>query len=367
VGADSDKLIADAVRVAVSADVVVLAVGIDGSIEGENGDGRIIGYDSLGISLPGNQSGLVAAVALAAKKPVVLVVTGSSADLAMAKANAKVGAILWMGYAGQAGAAGVADVIFGKHNPDARLTSTFYPASFVDAWTGFAAGGWDNARNASYFDANMRPNGTTGNPGRSHRFYTGNASYKFGDGLSYSSWSFEHLPTQEHNHSGTVSVNKSITTVTQEHNHSGTVSVNLARVVAYAQRFTKAWRQSRYGTGIVSEEERAEGALEDEMALATIRVRVRNTGLSTGSSPLLAFVTPPKGLAGEGGVPLRALVGFDKVRLSPGEAATASLALLAEHLAVAGPMGGRQALAGQWGLWVGSNNNDGVQLQLDVA
>jgi hypothetical protein len=66
-------------------------------------------------------------VALAAKKPVVLVVTGSSVDLSMPKANPKVGAIVWIGYAGQAGGAGVADVIFGKHNPDGRLTSTMYP------------------------------------------------------------------------------------------------------------------------------------------------------------------------------------------------------------------------------------------------
>lgn len=33
---------------------------------------------------------------------------------------------------------------------------------------------------------NMRPNPTTGYPGRSYRFYTGETVYNFGDGLSYS-------------------------------------------------------------------------------------------------------------------------------------------------------------------------------------
>jgi len=35
-------------------------------------------------------------------------------------------------------------------------------------------------------DMHMRPNSTSGNPGRSHRFYTGTPVYKFGEGMSYS-------------------------------------------------------------------------------------------------------------------------------------------------------------------------------------
>ena len=50
------------------------------------------------------------------------------------------------------------------------------PAAFVDHWhPGIDpyTGGPNSPRNASYFDSNMRPNATTGNPGRTHRFYTG--------------------------------------------------------------------------------------------------------------------------------------------------------------------------------------------------
>ena len=68
---------------AVEADVTVVAVGIDSSFEGENGDYRAFN----GIGLPGAQAELVATVAAAAKAPIVVVVTGSSVDLAAIKAS----------------------------------------------------------------------------------------------------------------------------------------------------------------------------------------------------------------------------------------------------------------------------------------
>ena len=74
---------AEAVAAAKAADVVVLAIGIDGNFEGENGDFRAFSPD--GIALPGNQAALVAAVAEAAAKPVVVIVSGSSVDLAPIK------------------------------------------------------------------------------------------------------------------------------------------------------------------------------------------------------------------------------------------------------------------------------------------
>jgi hypothetical protein len=64
-------------------------------------------------------------------------------------------------------------VLFGKINPSGKLTQTWYPESFTKA--------------VSILDMGMRPNKTSGNPGRSYRFYTGGDEvFKFGDGLSYS-------------------------------------------------------------------------------------------------------------------------------------------------------------------------------------
>ena len=165
-----------------------------------------------------SQAALVAAVAKAAAAPITVLVTGSSVDLTPIKANPKVGAILWRGYSGEAAGQATADVIFGTacsplashcpppaslrprrchacrpsnwsrptrltlaftprptgtHNPSGRLTSTFYPADFVNAWKPGLdpyTGGISPPANASYFDHSLRPNATTGNPGRTHRF-----------------------------------------------------------------------------------------------------------------------------------------------------------------------------------------------------
>jgi len=37
---------------------------------------------------------------------------------------------------------------------------------------------------------NMRPNASTGYPGRTHRFYTGTPTWPFGTGLSYTEWAY---------------------------------------------------------------------------------------------------------------------------------------------------------------------------------
>eukprot|EP01052_Picozoa_sp_SAG31_P043113 SAG31_NODE_7081_length_1794_cov_1.337463_2_plen_209_part_00 len=110
--------IAKAVSATAAADTVMVAIGIDSSFEGENGDYRAIVAD---IGLPGSQLALVTAVAKAAKQPIVVLVTGSSSDLTQVKADPKVGAILWRGYAGEAAGQATADVLFGHYNPSGRL------------------------------------------------------------------------------------------------------------------------------------------------------------------------------------------------------------------------------------------------------
>lgn len=133
--------------------------------EAENNDRRALSGD---IGMPGHQGELVSKVAAAARKPVIVVVTGSSLDLTELKHNKNVGAILWRGYSGEAAGMATADVLFGTFNPSGRLTSTFYPQSFVTAWKSGIdpyTGGPNPPRNASYFDHHVRPNSTTGKPG----------------------------------------------------------------------------------------------------------------------------------------------------------------------------------------------------------
>merc|ERR1712083_1040785 len=102
---------------------------------------------------------------------------GGAQDISKAKEDDNVDSILWVGYPGQSGGQAIAEVLFGQVNPSGKLTQTWYPASYLDK--------------CSFFDMNMRPNSTTGCPGRSHRFYTGPTVYKFGDGLSYTSFAYK--------------------------------------------------------------------------------------------------------------------------------------------------------------------------------
>ena len=140
---------ADAVKKARAADVTVLVVGLDGSQEGE-------GHDRTTIDLPGVQGKLISAVAEASKDPIVLVVmSGGPVDVSAAKANPKVGAILIVGYPGQSGGQAIAETIFGDNNPGGKLTQTWYYANYTSE--------------ISMFDMNMRPNTTTGSPGRTYR------------------------------------------------------------------------------------------------------------------------------------------------------------------------------------------------------
>jgi hypothetical protein len=165
----------DATKAATSADVAVVVIGIDQTQESE-------GHDRTSIALPGHQNDLVAAVAKAAKQPIVVVVmTGGAVDLATVRATPNVGAVVWCGYPGQSGGQAMADVLFGTYNPGGRLPYTIYPAAFT---------------NTSMFDRHMRPNATTGNPGRTYRFYTGQAVYEYGSGLSYTTFTYSNTTAQ---------------------------------------------------------------------------------------------------------------------------------------------------------------------------
>nr|AJP06250.1 BXL1 [Pinus tabuliformis] len=161
----NDSLIAEAVQTASSADATVLIVGGDLSLEAES-------LDRTSLLLPGQQQQLVTQVADASKGPVVLVImSGGPFDITFAKDDNKISGILWVGYPGEAGGAAIADVIFGAYNPGGKLPVTWYPEDF--------------AVNVPMTNMNMRPDNTTGYPGRTYRFYTGNTVYSFGYGLSY--------------------------------------------------------------------------------------------------------------------------------------------------------------------------------------
>lgn len=98
------------------ADATVLVMGLDQSIEAEF-------IDRAGLLLPGHQQELVSRVARASRGPTILVLmSGGPLDVSFAKNDPRIGAILWVGYPGQAGGTAIADVLFGTTNPGNKLT-----------------------------------------------------------------------------------------------------------------------------------------------------------------------------------------------------------------------------------------------------
>ncbi|ESQ47931.1 hypothetical protein EUTSA_v10022061mg [Eutrema salsugineum] len=134
-------LIAAAIKAASEADVTVLVVGLDQTVEAE-------GLDRVNLTLPGYQEKLVKDVTNAAKKTVVLVIMSAGPiDISFAKNLSKIRAVLWVGYPGEAGGDAIAQVIFGDYNPSGRLPETWYPQEFADK--------------VAMTDMNMRPNSTS--------------------------------------------------------------------------------------------------------------------------------------------------------------------------------------------------------------
>lgn len=100
-----------AAKAASAADVVVVVVGLDQSVEAE-------GLDREMLTLPGFQEKLVKQVVSSTNGKVILVVMSAGPiDVSFAKNLNKIGGILWVGYPGQAGGDAIAQVIFGDYNP----------------------------------------------------------------------------------------------------------------------------------------------------------------------------------------------------------------------------------------------------------
>ena len=332
---------AAAVAAAEAADVVLIAVGIDDSFEGENGDYRAL---SGVISLPGHQLSLVTAVAAAAKHPITVVVTGSSVDLAPLKVHPRVGAIIWRGYCGEAANQATADVLFGAVSPSGRLTQTFYPQSFLTEWKSGIdpyTGAKNVPRNASYFDHHVRPNATTGNPGRTHRFYTGNPVYKFGDGMGYTTFGYK-LVSEAVANVSVAAVRKYASEATEQHMF---IRRRIQGAAANGAR-------NGAGAGNSSSSSIASSSSSSSAVVAhRVRLTVTNTGNVASAHSVLCFVVAPT--AGLQGAPLRTLVDFEKVYLVPGGTAEVAFNLVLHDFTLTALEGGKHAVEGQWTVHIG--------------
>jgi len=167
-------------------DVTIAVLGLDGAIEGEEGDA--IASDSNGdrdtIELPQWQLNYLKFVRTCGKK-VVLVLTGGS-PIAFPENIAD--AVIFAWYSGESGGRAVADIIFGDVVPSGKLPVTF-PASTDQL--------------PAYDDYSMK--------GRTYRYMTQKPLYPFGFGLSYTNFKFDDIKLSASSISKGGSVKVSVT------------------------------------------------------------------------------------------------------------------------------------------------------------
>lgn len=157
----ADDRLAEAKTVAAHSDVIVLCLGLDETLEGEEGDtgNAYASGDKLDLQFPASQQKLLDVV-IAAKKPcIILSMTGSAMDLA--KAN-QANAVMQIWYPGARGGEAVAKTLFGEVSPSAKLPVTFYR---------------DLSGLPEFPDYSMK--------GRTYRYITNEPMYPFGYGLTY--------------------------------------------------------------------------------------------------------------------------------------------------------------------------------------
>lgn len=158
-----DRL-SEAMIVAANSDVVVLCLGLDETLEGEEMDqGNGVGSgDKQDLLLPEVQRELLDRL-LEQSTPVILCLMAGSA-LDISNANEKAAAILQTWYPGAGGGKQVAEVLFGKISPSGKLPVTFYhneDLTYMPAFT----------------DYSMK--------GRTYRYLDRKPLYPFGYGLTY--------------------------------------------------------------------------------------------------------------------------------------------------------------------------------------
>ena len=158
----------EAVAVAQKADVVVAFVGLSPNLEGEEMPIKVDGFaggDRTDVKLPDVQEQMLEAVARTGKPLVVVLMNGSA--LAVNWAQDHAGAILESWYPGEEGGTAIAETLLGQNNPGGRLPVTFYKS--IDQLPAFD-------------DYSMKS--------RTYRYMSAEPLYGFGDGLSYTKFSY---------------------------------------------------------------------------------------------------------------------------------------------------------------------------------
>ena len=158
----SQDRISEAVITAEHSDVVIICVGLDETLEGEEGDAgnSDASGDKKDLHLPKVQEELIEKVTAVGKPTIVVLMAGSAIDLNYAEEHCN--AVLMAWYPGARGGRAVADILFGNVSPSGKLPVTFYK-------------GLEDL--PEFTDYSMK--------NRTYRYMEQEALYPFGYGLTY--------------------------------------------------------------------------------------------------------------------------------------------------------------------------------------
>jgi beta-glucosidase len=174
------------------ADVTVLCLGLDRTIEGEEtglSDDFTEGGDKKSLGLPAPQLKLAKAVCDVCDNVIIVLMSGSSMDVGP-EVSAKAKAIIQAWYPGALGGLAIARLLGGHCNPSGKLPMTFCKV-----------------------DQNLPPLTDYSMDGRTYRFMKEEPLYPFGYGLSYTRFNYENAVCSEMSDSYMVSAEVSNTGV----------------------------------------------------------------------------------------------------------------------------------------------------------
>ncbi len=162
---------AEALAMAEESEAVVLVLGLDESVEGEEmmdgyGCDEFAGGDKKTLLLPSNQRKLLEDVLALGKPTAVVLLSGSALNVE----DERIDALVQAWYPGSLGGQAVGELLFGLYSPSGRLPVTFY-RSVEDL--------------PPFTDYAMK--------NRTYRYYEGEPLYPFGFGLSYTGFAYSDL------------------------------------------------------------------------------------------------------------------------------------------------------------------------------
>jgi beta-glucosidase len=259
-------------------DLVVVYAGTDQNTANE-------GSDRSTLALPGGQAQLISEAIAANPRTVVYLETLGQVDVSGFAAQAP--ALLWSSYNGQQKGAALADVLTGAVNPSGHLPFTWYASlDQVPPITDYA----------------IRPTATT--LGRTYQYFTGDVTFPFGYGRSYTSFQYRHA------------------------------TVDSARV--------------------------------DANGRIRVGVDVTNSGTRAGADVVQLYATTPDAPAAAQR-PAKRLIGFQRVSLAPHQTRHLTFAVDVPDLAFYDEAAARFAVdPGRYGLQIGASSGD-VREQVSVT